>query len=268
MNTKRISAEATALIEHYQHITVGPVRVPVPYFNNRTTGQSRDTRAAVGKGHPRDIEQEAAARAREQKISLAACDTTMARTFLLKNNLGIDCSGFAFHVLNQENHVRGFGDLEKHIPFFALRGLRGFIAGWLFPAQNVGVRAFADERVSAPVSLTEAAPGDIITMRGDETSPQNQQEPRDHMMLIEQVEYQNFAATTLHYCHAIRWNSDTALEHGVQRGTIRIIKPTGTLLEQEWHEQHSSQGVNESLTRAQARAAKLSLRRLLWWPKS
>src|SRR3989344_1132631 len=89
----------------------------VPYFNNKTLGTRGALKAEVGKGSPEDIREEVKNIAIREKINIDNLDKDNLKRFLVDHNIGIDCSGFAYHVLNEESKERGKGNLGNNIAF-------------------------------------------------------------------------------------------------------------------------------------------------------
>jgi hypothetical protein len=120
------------------------------------------------------------------------------------------------------------------------------------------VRTFAHEKNSRAVALADVVPGDTITMLG----------ATDHILVITQVEYQNFIPTVLHYAHSIAWPSDGEYGHGVRTGTITIADIAKPLAEQIWEEAgKNGTGKNNpgNYTLKGATTSVTELRRLNWF---
>ncbi len=238
MNTKVISDGARQVIDHYRNFRVGTAICSVPYFNNRTAARKTALRAEVGKGSPKDIFEEITHRALEEKVDINQLDSEMLKKYLVNSNLGIDCSGFAYYVLNEESISRGKGTLDKHLHF------NRFMARFK-PQRNSDVLTFADNRNSKNIIYKEIEPGDIITMIG---GPEDGE--RNHILIIHQIEYQNFVPTTIHYVHAIAWPTDGEFGHGIHEGKIEMIDPNKNILEQRWIENEKIGEENYTFSRA------------------
>lgn len=238
MNTKVISEGARQVIDHYRNFRVGTAVCSVPYFNNRTAARKTALRAEVGKGSPKDIFEEITHRALEEKVDLNQLDSEMLKKYLVNSNLGIDCSGFAYYVLNEESLSKGKGTLDKHLHF------NRFMARFK-PQRNSDVLTFADDRNSKKIIFKEIEPGDIITMIG---GPEDGE--RNHILIINQIEYQNFIPTTIHYVHAIAWPTDGEYGHGIHEGKIDVIDPNKSILEQRWIENEKTGEENYTFSRA------------------
>ena len=275
MNTKRISNNAIEIIDQYMnfHIAVmvgatGNISAvtsacSIPYFNNRRTATRAGLRAVTGKGSPRDIFDEVEIAAAREHVDVRTMTADALKAFLVDHNIGIDCSGLVYYVLNAESIARGKGHLARHLAFPLCRGLIGKIRSWMRPVENTGVQTFVHEKNSVPIELTKIEPGDIITMTSGSTAGE-----RDHILVVHQVEYQNSIPTTIHYTHAIAWPSDGEYGHGVRQGVIDILNPQKPLTEQRWTEAGKTGGAGvpttENYTFARAAKSTTSVRRLRW----
>lgn len=225
MITKRISAESTQVIEQYQG---------VPYFNNRRTGLRGALPVYVGKGSPKDIHEEVEIILKKNKLDPQTIDI---RKLMVESNIGIDCSGFAYHVLRKTN--------------FSFPYASGFLSRLMArfnPVKNIDVKTFAHDSNSKIVTLREVLPGDVITMVG------NGDTSRNHIIVIDQIEYQNNIPAVIHYAHSIAIPEDGQYGHGVRSGKIEIINPDKPLTDQVWSEEY---------LRARAIATTCELRRLV-----
>ena len=238
MNTKILTPRAMSVIDQYLHFTVGAglpagrqAVCSVPYFNNKTIKARASLRAEIGKGSPKDIYDEVQAMLIKQHISIDMLADGSLKKMLADANIGIDCSGFAYYVLNAESAEAGKGPLDKHLSFVNCKGLLGEMRAKFRPAENCDVTTLADDKNSRIIPLNEAAPGDIITMAGDADDNE-----RDHILIIHQVDYQNFSAFKLYYSHAVAYPEDGLYGSGIKQGTIEITDLNKPLTEQEWIE--------------------------------
>jgi hypothetical protein len=258
MQTKLLRVEALAVINQYQNFNIGSAVCSIPYFNNSHMRLRGGLRAQVGKGDPKDILEEAGHIAIPRKINLKALDSMTLKKFLVDNNIGIDCSGFAYYVLDAESKARGKGSLRSHITFINGSGIIRKILNKLYPEKNVGAITLADNKNSSVIALHEVEAGDIITMIGDLNS-----KIRDHVIIIHEVERRDGVPSLLHYTHSIAWPQDGEYGHGVRQGTIKITDAEKPLTEQEWIEANATGIDNYTLTRA--RESKTEIRRLNWF---
>jgi hypothetical protein len=234
-------------------------------------------RTEIGKGSPKDIYDEVQALLVKQHVSVNMFADESLKKLLADANIGIDCSGFAYYVLNAESAETNKGSLDKHLSFVNCKGLLGKMRAKFRPAENCDVTTLADDKNSRVISLNEATPGDIITMIGDQSSDSPSSLPasrhgklqapssndRDHILVIHQVDYQNFAAFKLYYSHAVAYPEDGLYGSGVKQGTIEITDPKKPLVGQEWIENGLTGNADQLFARA--RKSKTELRRLRWF---
>jgi hypothetical protein len=255
MNTKLLSKPALDTIDQYLYFKVGNAECAVPYFNNKRGMQIAGLRAAIGKGSPREIFDEVEILGMKEKIKAETWTDDSLKKFMCDHNIGIDCSGLVYYILEAENKDRGKGSLDRHISF-PNRSFFRRLAAKFRPVENADVLTFADQKNSILEDLKDIQPGDFITMIGVETE-------RNHIIIIHQVDYQNFVPTAIHYTHSIAWPDDGQYGHGVRQGVIEILEPTKGLIEQKWTEKGKTGAENPTYLRA--KISKTEIRRLNWW---
>ena len=258
MNTKILAPRALDVIDQYIHFKVGNAVCAVPYFNNRTVRARAGLRAESGKGSPKDIFDAVQEMLVKQHIPPEDLAGESLKKVLADSGIGIDCSGFAYYVLNAESEELGKDAIDKHISFVNSHGLFGKIRSALRPAENCDVATLAADANSRVIPLAEAGPGDIITMTG---GPENGD--RDHILVIHQADYQNFSAFKLYYSHAVAYPEDGLYGSGARQGTIEIVDTKKILTDQLWSESGSLEGAARIHSRAQR--SKTELRRLKWF---
>ncbi len=272
MNTKTLSNRALSVIDQYLHFRVGQAMSDVslltstsrqavcsiPYFNNKTVKARAALRANTGKGSPQEILEEIQAIIVKNHVATDALTDESLKKFLTDNNIGIDCSGFSYYILNAESEDINKGPLDKHISFVNCHGLVGKLRCSLRPIENCDVATLAHDKNSRTISLKDVQPGDMITMIG---GPDNND--RDHILVIHQVEYQNFVPTKIHYSHVMAYPEDGIYGTGVKQGVIEIIKPEAGLLDQKWNENGKDGANNRIFIRAQK--SETEIRRLKWF---
>lgn len=254
MNTKLLSQSALDTIDQYLHFRVGAAQCNVPYFNNKRKPQRAALRAVIGKGSPREILDEVEIAGSREHINRPAWTDSLLKRFMCDHDIGIDCSGLAYYILDAENRARGMGSLDRHLAF-PDRSLFRRMAAKLRPVENADVVVFAHEKNGSPVPLKGVLPGDLVTMIDAETA-------RNHVLVIHQVDYQNFVPMALHYTHSIAWSDDGEFGHGARQGVIEILDPAKPLVEQKWIEKEKAGDANGTLSRA--KSSKTELRRFRW----
>lgn len=262
MNTKVISDQSLTMINQYRNFHIDSAICSVPYYNNRVAGRRAALRVEVGKGSPKDIYEELKHIFLKNKVDTKLLTSESLKKIMVENNIGIDCSGFAYYVLNEESLSRKKGSLDRRLNFIRANNiLTRFIAKFK-PQTNVDVLTLADNRNSKIISIKDAQVGDIITMVGGAEGGE-----RNHILIINQIEYQNFIPVTLHYVHAIAWPTDGEYGHGIHEGKIELTNLEKKLTEQRWIEleKDSSANADENYTFSRARQSTTELRRLNWF---
>lgn len=281
MNIETLSKSAIAVIDQYSHLEIGSAVSSVPYFNNKTIGARITLRAYIGKGSPKDILDEIQALVVKNHISPDSLTDESLKKLLIDNNIGIDCSGFAYHVLNAQSEALHKGSLKKHLSFIKCSGIIGKIRCSLRPAENCDVATLANDKNSRVIGLNEIKPGDIITMTNQiekktdaqglfratpsvQSDTQNQTNyERDHILVIHQVEYNNAIPTKVHYSHAVTYPEDGLSGGGIRQGKIEITGIEKNILTAVWIENGKTGFGNRLFSRAQKSDTKV--RRLKWW---
>lgn len=269
-----LSSKAEQLINSYLNLPFkGLLGVRTPYYNNARGRERGQLRMLVGKGLPYEIVEEAQIISIQYHAGLfnkdgdcclhEAHDGTSAdlvRKFLIDNNLGIECSGFVTHVLNEHYKETKNISLTKKMHIVSKRHLARWLISKLRPVENINVRTYTDERNSRRIigdgigyNYDSLLPGDVVIML--ETGLNNK---RNHIMLIT-----NVIKNKIEYVHARAWTSEGQCGHGVTCGTITITKPNGTLIEQDWVEKGLIGEKNETFLEAK-QAKILEIRRLIF----
>ncbi len=251
-----LSQPAMDVIHLYLALPFGrTTTISCPYLNNRRKSLRAGLRVCIGKGTPEEIVQEAELMALREKIKLNDLSDDDLKTFLVQHNLGIDCSGFAYHVLDAETRSRKGKSLRHFFRFpYARNPLRALLA-LLRPVENAGTRTFAHESNSLKITVSDAAPGDFVVM----LDMANVGNP-NHILVIQKID-QKGDKTTLHYIHSIEWSTDGEARHGVRPGIIEILDPSTSLLDGQWVEQKKTGEKNETWQRAK-KSKVCTLRRL------
>ncbi len=247
-----LSNAALNTIEHFENLHIGKKKVRAPYFNNKKTNVRAALRVLVGKGSPHDIEQEALILSLREKVDIKKMKEEDIRKFLVDNNLGVDCSGFVYHVLDAELQATKKSSMKRTLKHpFAKSVVRKAISK-LRSAENTNVKTLAHEKNSVEVKLSEIQPGDMITMIG--TGKENN---LDHVLLVTEVNDNKIL-----YAHSLNWKVDSKYDHGIRRGSITLSKPKKKLLDQTWEEDgETTKEKNDTYWRART-AQQLAIRRL------
>ncbi len=243
------------VLKHYQAIGIGNTTVRCPYFNNKKTNIRGALRVLIGKGSPDDIEEEALLIALREKIDLRQLDAVQAKRFLVDHSIGVDCSAFAYYMLEAEVAAQKKKPLKKILHFPFARGLRRIIAACR-PVENVNVKTLAHPKNSVDISFSHAQVGDMICMIGT-----GKDHTLDHVLIITEVETQGDSVVRIAYAHSLNWSTDGKYDTGIRLGEIQIHNANAGLQEQTWQESNKTDTENETLFRAKT-ATHLSIRRL------
>lgn len=247
MNTKILSQSAIDMIDQYKNFQIGNAICSIPYFNNKRHSRKVTLRVYVGKGSPKEIFLELQDIIVLNKINQSDVNSDNLKKILVDNNIGIDCSGYAYYILNEESKSRGKGGIDKHLSFPFRKGILGKIKSKLRPVENTDVRTFASEKNSRVVDIKNIQVGDIITMiNGND----DQTGERNHILIIYQIEYQNFIPINLHYTHSVTWPTDGEYNHGIHEGHIDILNIDKGIVDQRWIELGKEGQENPTYTRA------------------
>jgi len=251
---KTLSKEALAVIHKYENLDL-PSSVKCPYHNNRRTKLKAGLRVLSGKGFPEEISDEAKLISLREKVDLKNLSKEETTKFLVEHGLGIDCSGFAFWILNEELKAQGKGGLVKNIRIASNRNILRKLIARFRPAENTGVRTLSDNENSQRVEITDARPADIIIMlRDDEDGKYN-----DHILIVKETHLDNQGkAQSIEYIHSIDWPSDGKYNTGIACGRIDI---NGNLMNSTWSERNTDPTRNYTYIKAQ-NAKVLEIRRL------
>lgn len=240
MNTQTLSPRALKVIDEYLHFRLAHSVASVPYFNNKTTRARMTLRARVGKGSPKDILEELQAVIVKNHIVADTLADESLKKLLVDNGLGVDCSAFAYYVLDAENRERGLGRLNRRLTFMTGRSPMAKMRSYLRPVENCDVKTLGSDTNSRVIPLNEIRPGDFITMIG---GPLGQD--RDHIVIVHEVECANGSPKSVHYSHAVAYPEDGLYGTGIKQGKIEIAS------------------FEEELAKL-ARGSKTELRRLKW----
>jgi len=260
MNTKILSNRAIGVIEQYKHFTVGTAIASVPYFNNKTIRARGALRTYAGKGSPKDIFEEMESILTKDHIKPEQISDETLKKILTDQNIGIDCSGFAYYILNALSEDSGKGSLDKHLSFVNCTSIIGKIRCSLRPIENCDVSTLSNDKNSHIVQNDDIKPGDLITMNNSSNDAFDRE--RDHILIIHQVDYQNFVPFKLYYTHAVAYPEDGIYGTGIKQGTIDMLSVGKPITEAEWIEDGKTGADNRIFNRANK--SMTEVRRLNW----
>lgn len=263
-----LSVSAQKIMDEYFNLPFkGIMGVRCPYFNNTRLKQRAQLRVLIGKGTPQEIVEEAKIISIQYHAGIfdtaghcclhethPQTHPTIAediRKFLVDHNLGVECSGFVTQILRAHFKESRGVDITRQFHIISPRYFFRWLISKIRPVENIGVRRYVDNRNTKKISWQQAQAGDVVVML--ETGLQKK---RNHILLIT-----NNNGDVIQYAHARQWVADGKYGHGVAKGEIKIIKPDGSLLEQEWAEFNRSEIQNETFVEAK-NAAVLEVRRI------
>jgi len=197
------------LFYKYTHLTLGGKKIRCPYWVNKI--KKGLVGPLGGKGTPEQIVDVAEYQANKDGFDFQAASEEEIINFLLKKKIGVDCSGFAFWMLNALDLAKGGDGIANDIT-----GSKG-----RFISARANVAMLTDEKVSIPVELKEARVGDMIQLRG-----------RKHVAIITKIFKDGEEIRAIEYCHS----SCLTEINGVHSSEVKIINPQGSLKDQLWKE--------------------------------
>jgi hypothetical protein len=214
-----LSPAAQKTVDHYAGLRLGAKKVVTPYFMNPKGRKGR--RVSVGKGSPEDLERETRRLAKRYRFDLNSASVSAIRQFMIKQRLGIDCSGFvawSLYADAMENHGLKLWS-RLHLPGHPLRTK---LVKLLRPVENISVKVLTSAANADTISdLRQVLPGDVIrSLNGN------------HILLISEVGY-NKSNEPLYvkYMHSTEHGGKP---YGILKGKIIVTKPTGNILQQRW----------------------------------
>lgn len=146
-------------------LSLGGKKVPTPY---RINLPFQPDRRKYGKPDPQTLLVNTTEAAKNQNFDLKKASVEGIRNFMRQNMLGVDCSGFPFHLLDYLLKNIGKGGMQD--------------AG--FPeASKTNVEILTSEKFTVKIpSFKEAQPGDLVRL--DSNSPDGLQ----HCLIILEIE--------------------------------------------------------------------------------
>jgi hypothetical protein len=258
MEIKTLSQSALKIIDQYTNFKIGSAICSIPYFNNKTVNKRIALRTYIGKGSPSDIKDELEIIITKEKINRDSLNNELLKKILVDNRLGIECSGFCYHVLETESIQRGHGSISKKIKFINCNSIISKIKCSLRPVENCDVATFVSDENSKIISIKDVLPGDIITMISDRDNAD-----RNHILIIKEVQYENANPKKIIYSHSISYPEDGIYNNGVRDGEIEITNPELKITDAIWSENQKEKDNNPLFIRAQK--SKTEIRRLNWF---
>lgn len=213
-------------IQKYLNLKIYDKLVPTPYYINYS--RKKDLRVMVGKGTAEEIEMEFKIWAKVKNFDAKSSTVKEIRLFMSEIGLGIDCSGFVVHVLNnyllrtKKQRIWKYFKLPKSYSWYLKIGYL------LRSAEKLGVNIITNKDNSTNVHLKEVKILDLIKSTGKKLNS-------DHIMLITNIikNSKNDLPELIEYYHSSPYYGE---ENGVKKGLIKIKDINKPLEEQEWLE--------------------------------
>lgn len=256
-----IDPKALAEIANRYKLSVDGVEFWAPYFVNtpKAFGAVKtDNLPAphLGKGTPEQIKESLQQLINKQQPELK--DAQDYRRFMRQNQLGIECSGFIYYVLDQYLQEADKGTIDNYLYWSREELLRAYDAGtpwhppglerstvegypdqiamedikqdwgWDTPARLVNIRRLIDSMNSTAFDdITRLQPGDMIYELGHDKMA--------HALIV--IEARGSVITCVHSAGVDRGKGDPNFFGGVEYTTITITDPAKTIEHQEWGDQ-------------------------------
>lgn len=229
-----LSPKTFLLLNHYLLLPYRVTKIACPYWVNDLDKGIKGPFS--GKGTPGQIVFSSYRRARKLGIELDKLNKQQLVKFLKNNRIGVDCSGFVFHLLNSfDKENGGVGIANKYLS-------NGRVVSWRV-AWRVNADTLSSEYFTREIQTEKVRPGDIIRLYKGK-----------HVMFVTTVG-RNFIV----YSHC----SDFTLDRGCHLGKIWIKDWKKGLEYQQWEELAGDNQNYKEL--AYFPKAGDSIRRPRWW---
>lgn len=204
------------LYYQYSYLPLGGKEIVCPYWMNKLSKGIFGL--GGGKGKPEEIVETTKIEAEKQKIDLKSLTESEIVNFMKKNRIGVDCSGFAFWMLDALDKEKGGNGITDDIPF-----CRGKII-----KARANVKMLTDDSVSYSVEKTgEIKPGDMIRFRNG-----------NHMAIVlSLICKKDNQIEEILYTHST--SEVYSQVSGVHSAKILVVNPYLGLKQQKWLEKTS-----------------------------
>lgn len=251
IDTQKLGGAARDMINDYLALPFA-ARPSCPYFNNKRHKIRGSLRVLKGKGTPEEIAEECAINGKLSRVDIESLSKDDLKKFLVDHDLGVDCSGFAYHVLDALCRERTGKKLASFVKTLRT-GFLGSAIAKLRPAENIGTATFADENNSLKIQIADIRPGDIIVLLGT-----GKDRTYNHILVVTAV-VSTSLETNISYAHSYAWPSDGVYGGGVREGSISC--QGDNLLTGAWTEKEKTGDDNYTFMSAK-NAKEFSIRRL------
>ncbi len=198
----------------YTHLLIGGKEIVCPYWMDSLKKLKHGP--GGGKASPQEIIMYTNSKVKENGIDLNKQGEHEIVLFMKINRVGVDCSGFAFWMLNALDLEKGGNGIADDIP-----NSRGKVI-----KIRASTKMLTDEGISFFVKkINEIKPGDMIRLRGGH-----------HLAVVLEIEKdKNDNPKRIIYVHSSS-SAFTAIS-GVHKGLIIITDSSKSLQDQDWQEQ-------------------------------
>jgi hypothetical protein len=204
---EKLPSKTLSLLNDYLLLPFKHQRVACPYWINDLSKGIKGPFS--GKGTPRQIVSVAYRRAKALKINLDSLNKEELIVFLMDNRIGVDCSGFVFHLLNSlDKEKGGDGISRKYLKNIEIPGWR---ASW-----RVSADMLSSEEFTRKIKLEDIRPGDMIRLLKGK-----------HVAFVVEVNTDSIV-----YAHS----STFTMKRGCHLGKILIKNRDKELENQSWEE--------------------------------
>lgn len=132
-------------------LSLGGKKVPTPYRRNEIGSFQKIGPEFQGKSSPEVLINTTIKLAKWQSFDLQKTSVQEIREFMIKNKLGIDCSGFAYRMLDYLSQDLNLGNLQK--------------SAGMEHVGRTNVAKMTSDEFSIPIKdFADARPGDIIRL--------------------------------------------------------------------------------------------------------
>jgi len=207
----------------YINFTVNEKNIKIPYVINQ---KRFNIKRSAGKGSPEVIRHELLEMAQENEFDLETHSDAEVFRFMKQQQIGIECSGMVFHVLNAYLLTREIPSLTKLI---TPTSLFGRIRKSLMPDRwyrNVSADMLTNDKHTVPISdINDIQESDMIRM--------GVARPGDHVLIITGITRKNGVITEIEYAHS---SYKRTVRQGPHTAIIKVVDAKKSLQEQQWQE--------------------------------
>ena len=212
--TLKISEAGQKIIDSYLKMAIGGKPIICPYYINLKK-QRAALRVFLGKGLAQEIINEANFISLKEEIDLNKLSEKDLYQFLVKHNLGIDCSGLTTYILQaifKENKNINIFKKIKIVSF--LKNPYRWLITQLRPIENISVRVLANDKNSFQVNdFQKIKPGDMLIRPN-----------LRHVYLITKIKKENNQIKKIIYINAPRPKQKDYFGPGIVQNIILLEK--------------------------------------------